>query len=119
MKQSSLDANIIKVEIFTTNIVGMSHKPGARGYLDALDQGEAEFTLVPEPTNPYDQHAVKVMHEAPNGRIVDLGYVKGVDAERVCQFIADGRVVTVGKNPMSKSGSGIEICLKTKPNGDG
>ncbi len=65
-------------------IVGMKHR-GTEKLVANLPQGEP-LTLIREPTNQYDPHAVQVW-----GRDQHLGFVKGTQARDVARFMDDGK----------------------------
>lgn len=75
-----------------TFIAGVKFRPGANVHLDSLEEG-TDLTLVPEPTNKYDRHAIKVM----SGDMF-VGYVPKDLAEDVGKTIAAGKLVSVHKN---------------------
>ena len=63
--------------ILEFDIVGMTYREGIEKYM-----GEYEGTLEPEPTNPYDANAIKIL--APDGHHV--GYVPKDMTIRVREF---------------------------------
>ena len=103
---ASMDANIVKPMIHDFHVAGLSHIRGGKENLLALEP-DAEFTLVPEPTNAFDRNAVLVMYEGIN--LLKIGYIPGPLAPTVCAIIADGRLVKCRRRPGSKSGTGMEL----------
>lgn len=73
----------------STYIAGVKFRPGAADYLAKLGNCDS-LTLVPEPTNQFDPHAVQVMHGP-----MHLGYVPRDLSAEVSRLIADGRIHAV------------------------
>lgn len=71
------DAGMQNIDYIEFNIAGMSHRENIGSYL-----GEHIGTLEPEPTNPYDANAIKIL--APDGNHV--GYVPKDMTTRVREF---------------------------------
>jgi len=69
-----------------TYIAGVKFRPGADEVLSKLDPG-AELSLQPEPTNPYDPNAVKVMSGTRH-----IGYVPKDLSADVAAKISAGHV---------------------------
>lgn len=89
----------------TTHLAGVKFREGAREHLDALPAG-TEFTLEPDPDNPHDPKAIKVMHDG-----FQVGFIpKPLNAE-VLVLIEKGRVTRVTK----RDDTGIRISVWFRP----
>lgn len=70
-------------------IVGMRFHPGAQDRLDSLEPG-TPLILKREPSNPYDENAIEVYHEADGLPPQKLGYVPRGKAEILAPMIDQG-----------------------------
>jgi len=71
----------------TFAIRGVSKEPFCH-LIDKVKQG-MPVTLVPEPENPYDPNAVKVMVGGANGEMLHIGYVPRELAEVVSKLLTE------------------------------
>lgn len=70
-----------------THVAGVKFRKGAAEKLEALRGEDVTFTLEPEPTNPYDSSAVKVLHDGEH-----VGYVPKDLSPQVSALIRQGRI---------------------------
>lgn len=94
-----------------TLLVGSHFVPPAKLLLEHLPSG-TELTLVPEPENPYDEHAIKVVvnaREVPESQRAELGAklpgagcdLEELDAQGEWQL---GHIAKEGGKPLVKAG---------------
>jgi hypothetical protein len=89
----------------TTHLAGVKFREGARERLDTLPAG-TELTLEPEPENPHDPNALKVMHDG-----FQVGFIPKPLNVEVLGLIAAGRVTRVTK----RDDTGIRISVWFRP----
>ena len=79
------------MNVFTANLRGSNHRPlDAQGLVLALEEN-APLIIEREPENPYDVHAIKVLH--PTDR-VHIGYVAREVAKEIAPLMDVGHAVT-------------------------
>lgn len=84
----------------TTYVAGAKFRPQAEQvHLAGLEPG-APLALEPEPTNQYDPHAIKIVHDGHH-----VGYVPRDLSQEVSALIATGRLMRCVKG----TGARIEI----------
>lgn len=72
-------------------MVGANFRPAkAREIVKNLFIGETDLTLEPEPDNPYDDHAVKVMYQGEH-----IGYIERSNNSALHEALVDGSEASV------------------------
>ena len=84
-----------------TYIAGVKFRPDAEAVLAAAPD-DAEFQLDPEPTNPHDPNAVRVMLGD-----VHVGFVPRALSAEISAMIRDSRICQTTRRPGTKSGIAI------------
>jgi hypothetical protein len=111
---------------------GQKHDPNRKSYLanlfvaglqyyDALEVWAelkigTKLTLEPEPTNPYDRHAIRVLH---NGRM--LGYLPRNENRHMAKLLNAGwnpyELLVQGLYEQQPMNERLEVCIRVLPFG--
>ncbi len=91
-------------------IVGMQFHPGANDKLDSITDPEQPVTLVPEPNNKYDKHAIRCEID---GQV--CGFIPRHQAKNLVRDIDEGRSVTATLSGRSTLRIEVEKVEKPEP----